>query len=157
MSILKQLKYYPAVSKISEISEESIFRSLSNNKKFSLCTRIKLTSYSRMREVLLKSLKAVILDWKNYGIHSLRWGGISLVAHNGVSDRLFKWHGRRKSDEDKVGYIEDSLESLLSVSKNLAAWYSPPKFPLILVTRKHGSTSRKISFSLIQPVDKENK
>ena len=90
LSILKQLKYYPAVSKISEISEESIFRSLSNNKKFSLCTRIKLTSYSRMREVLLKSLKAVILDWKNYGIHSLRWGGISLVAHNGVSDRLFK-------------------------------------------------------------------
>ena len=49
----------------------------------------------------------------------LRSGGASLAAYNGVSDRLFKRHGRWKSDRAKDGYIEDSLESLLSVTKNL--------------------------------------
>ena len=59
------------------------------------------------------------LDWRKYELHSLRSGGASLAAYNGVSDRLFKRHGRWKSDRAKDGYIEDSLESLLSVTKNL--------------------------------------
>ena len=62
-------------------------------------------------------LKAVNLDWKNYGLHSLRSGGASLTAHNGVSDRLSKRHGRWKSDRPKDVHIEDSLQSLLLKSK----------------------------------------
>ena len=82
-------------------------------------TKNKLISYSRIRDNFIKVLKAVILDWRKYGLHSLRLSGASLAAYNGVSDRLFKRHGRWKSDKAKDGYIEDSLESLLSVTKNL--------------------------------------
>ena len=121
---LKKVKYYLALSKISENSEEFIFRGLSRGRKFSLRTKNKPISYSRIRENFIKVLKAVNLDWRKYGLHSLRSGGASLAAFNGVSDRLFKRHGRWKSDRAKDGYIEDSLESLLSVSKNLTTWYS---------------------------------
>ena len=116
---LKQLKYYLALSKISENSEEFIFRGLSRGKKFSLRTKNKPISYSRIRQNLIKVLKAVNLDRRKYGLYSLRSGGASLAAFNGVSGRLFKRHGRWKSETAKVGYIKDSLESLLSVSKNL--------------------------------------
>ena len=43
-----------------------------------------------------------------------------MAANAGVSDRLFKRHGRWwKTDQAKGGYIEDKLESLLSVYKSL--------------------------------------
>ena len=50
---------------------------------------------------------------------SLRAGGASLAANKGIPDRLFKRHGRWKSDRAKDGYVEDDLKMLLSVSKNL--------------------------------------
>ena len=54
ISPLKQLRFYLALSKISENSEELFFRSLSGDKKFCLCTRNKPIAYSRIREVLSK-------------------------------------------------------------------------------------------------------
>ena len=87
---LKQIKHYLALSKISENSEEFIFRGLSKGKKFSLHTKNKPISCSRIRENFIKVLKAVNLDWRKCGLHSLRSGGASLAAFNGVSDRLFK-------------------------------------------------------------------
>ena len=116
---LKQFQYYLAFAKIPENSEEFIFRGLSRGKKFRLCTKNKSISYSRIRENFFKVLKAVNLVWRKYGLHSLRSGGASLAAYNGVSDRLFKRHGRWKSDRAKDGYIKDRLESLLSATKNL--------------------------------------
>ena len=113
---LKQLKYYLA---LYENSEEFIFRGLSRGKKFSLRTKNKPILYSRIRQNFIKVLKEMNLDWRKYWLNSLRSGGASLAAYNGVSDRLFKRHGRWKSDRAKDDYIEDSLESLLSVSKNL--------------------------------------
>ena len=50
---------------------------------------------------------------------SLRARGASLAANKGIPDRLFKHHGRWKSDRVKDGYVEDDLKMLLSVSKNL--------------------------------------
>ena len=96
-----------------------MFRGLSRGKKFSLRAKYKLISYSRIRENFIKVLKAVNLDWRKYGLHSLRSGGASLATYSSVSDRFFKRHGRWKSDRTKDGYTEDSLESLWSVSKNL--------------------------------------
>ena len=116
---LKQLKYYLALSKMSENSKRFIFRGLSRGKKFSLRSKNKPISYGRIRENFIKVLKAVNLDRRKYGLHSLRSGGASLAAFNGVSDRLLKRHRRWKSDRAQDGYIEYSLESLLSVSKNL--------------------------------------
>ena len=63
------------------------------------------------------------------------------LKHNLALDRLLKRHGRWKSDRAKDGYIEDSLESL---SKNWT-WHSP----ILLVTREHGSSGRKLSISFI--------
>ena len=68
----------------------------------------------------MEVLKAVNLDLKNYGLHSLLSGEDSLATYNGVSDRLFKRHPRWKSVRAKEKYIEGSIESLLSVSKKLA-------------------------------------
>ena len=68
---LQQLKYHLALSKISENSEEIIFRGLRRGKNFSLRTKNKPISYSRIRENFIKVLKAVNLDWRTYGLHSL--------------------------------------------------------------------------------------
>ena len=51
---LKQLKYYLALAKLSENSEEFIFRGLSRGKKFSLRTKNKPISYSEFERILLK-------------------------------------------------------------------------------------------------------
>ena len=37
----------------------------------------------------------------------------------GVHERLFKRHGRWRSDKAKDGYVKVNLEALLSVSKSL--------------------------------------
>ena len=76
-------------------------------------------SYSRVRELLLEKLKAVGLDPKQFGLHSLRSGGASAAANAGVPDRWFKRHGRWQSENAKDGYIKDTLENRLRVSKNL--------------------------------------
>ena len=41
------------------------------------------------------------------------------AANAGVSDRLFKRHGRWKSETAKDGYVKDNLDSLLLVSQSL--------------------------------------
>ena len=76
-------------------------------------------SYPRTREIVLQAF--VELDYpKNlFGLHSLRAGGASAAANAGVGDRLFKRHGRWKSDQAKDAYIKDNLDSLLSVSQSL--------------------------------------
>lgn len=43
----------------------------------------------------------------------------SAAANALISDRLFKRHGRWKSDKAKDGYIKDNIPSLLSVSLSL--------------------------------------
>ena len=42
-----------------------------------------------------------------------------MAANMGIPDRLFKRHGRWKSDRVKDGYIKDDVASLLQVSKSL--------------------------------------
>ena len=45
--------------------------------------------------------------------------GASAAAQAGVPDRLFKWHGRLRSENDKDGYIKDKLQDRLLVSRSL--------------------------------------
>ena len=70
-------------------------------------------------EVVLQAFAELGYPKHLFGLHSLRAGGASAAANAGVSDRLFKRHGRWRTDRAKDGYIKDSLESLLSVSKSL--------------------------------------
>ena len=104
---------------ISSSSRQYIFRAISKGKKSLLHRKNKPISYTTIRQNLLKVIKAVGLNWKDYGLHSLRVGGASLAANKGIPDRLFKRYGRWKSDRAKDGYVEDNLKMLLSVSKNL--------------------------------------
>ena len=75
-------------------------------------------SYTRVRE-LVKEAFADNTDVNLIGVHSLRVGGASSAANNGIPDRLFKRHGRWSSENAKDGYIKDRLEDRLSVSRNL--------------------------------------
>ena len=54
-----------------------------------------------------------------FGMHSLRAGGATAAANAGVPDRLFKRHGRWRSESAKDCYVKDSVDSRLSVSKSL--------------------------------------
>ena len=68
---------------------------------------------------MLEKLGEVGLDKSKFGLHSLRSGGASAAANAGIPDRWFKRHGRWRSESAKDGYIKDSLEDRLQVSRNL--------------------------------------
>ena len=71
-----------------------------------------------IREFFMDNIK--VLDaHTNYGLHSLRSGGASAAAQHGVSDRLISKQGRWASESARNGYIKDSLESRLSVTRAL--------------------------------------
>lgn len=111
---------YVNSSGIELCSEDAFFRKL----QFVKCGKnYKLRrggiSYTRMREIVLEAFESIGYDKAKFGVHSLRSGGATAVANAGVSDRLFKRHGRWRSETAKDGYVKDNLESLLSVSRSL--------------------------------------
>ena len=75
-------------------------------------------AYTRAREIIRKALSAIGINMNNYGLHSLR-SGERTAYKGGVPDRLFKVHGRRKSENGKDGYVCEDLQKRLSVSKNM--------------------------------------
>ena len=75
--------------------------------------------YSTMSKYLRKALLRINESHGNFGTHSLRSGGASAAANAGVPDRLFKRHGRWKSDRAKDGYVKDNVTRLLSVTRAL--------------------------------------
>lgn len=79
----------------------------------------KQLSYTRARECLVARLREVAGNI-NLGLHSLRSGGATAAANAGINDRCWKRHGRWKSENSKDGYVADSLERRLAVSKVLA-------------------------------------
>ena len=79
-------------------------------------------SYSSCREILRDSLKQLGYNPDDYGLHSLRSGGITSVVRNSrnlVSERLLKEHGRWKTDAAKDMYVEESPDTSLQVTKFL--------------------------------------
>ena len=84
-----------------------------------LLDKDKKLSYTRARECIVKKLKTVAPNL-NLSTHSLRTSGASTAANaKGVSDRCIKRHGRWKSDSSKDGYIEDSIDKRLFITKQL--------------------------------------
>ena len=119
----KMLKLWFKKASISnDLSEEYIFRAITVFKKKNVSKLRKSNepiSYSTMREHVLKAVKDIGLDESKFGLHSLRSGGATAAANNGVEDRLFKRHGRWKSESVKNGYVKDNIHRLLSVSLRL--------------------------------------
>ena len=98
-------------------SSQKLFRPISNGRCEKLHESGGIT-YSRMRELLKQKLVELGFNAADFSLHSLRAGGATAAAA-GVSDRVFKRHGRWKSETAKDGYIEDSLHKRLSVTQNL--------------------------------------
>ena len=95
-----------------------LFRRVQNTKR-GICLRDQPMSYSRAKELLRKELKHEGLDSSLFGIHSLRSGGASAAAALKVPDRLFQRHGGWRSEKARNNYVEESLDSLLLVSKSM--------------------------------------
>ena len=79
----------------------------------------RLISYSSIRDYFKRSFKDIVPDVSQFGTHFSRAGGASAAVNAGVQDRLFQRHGRWKTVSAKTGYVEDSLDSRLSVSRIL--------------------------------------
>jgi len=52
----------------------------------------------------------------------MRAGDATAAANAKVPDRLFKRHGRWRSESAKDGYVKDSVESRLQVSQRLGLY-----------------------------------
>ena len=65
------------------------------------------------------AFESIGLNKSKFGLHSLRSGGATAAASAGVNDRVFKKHGRWKTDKAKDGYVTENLDEKLSVAKNL--------------------------------------
>ena len=99
--------------------ERLLFRPICKTRKMEKLRESGSISYSCLRELFRKKLRELDYDPDRFGLHSLRAGGATAVANNGVPDRLFKRHGRWKTDSAKDGYIEDSVKQRLTVSQQI--------------------------------------
>lgn len=101
-------------------SDSYIFRpACRSRQKCFLIHKNKKLSYTRAKECIVSKLKLVAPDL-HLGTHSLRASGATTAANaEGISDRCLKRHGRWKSDLAKDGFIDDSLEKKLFVTKQL--------------------------------------
>jgi integrase len=79
----------------------------------------KPVSCTTARDQVMGAIRTIGLDRTMFGMHSFRRGGAMEAAWRGISDRLFKKHGRWKSDNAKDGYVSEDLETRLSVTQNL--------------------------------------
>lgn len=89
-----------------------------SGKTCKLISKNKKLSYTAARESILGRVK-LVSPGCNVGLHSFRSGGATVAANADVSDRCLKKHGRWKSDSSKDGYIVDSTENRLKISKVL--------------------------------------
>ena len=97
-------------------SELFLFQQITKPKKGEFLRNGGAVSYTTIRKLFKKKVKELGYPADVFGLQSLRAGGASVAANAGVSDRLFKRHGRWRSDNAKDGYVEDSLDNRLSVA-----------------------------------------
>ena len=64
---------------------------------------------------MLCTFETIGLCRRDYGLHSLRFGGASAAANAQVTDRLFRRHSRWKSDKAKELHYKDNILYFLSV------------------------------------------
>ena len=109
------IKYLEA-ARIPSSSQDFIFRSLRYDKKLKRdVLSTKPLSASRVGEILKEKLETIGLDPSKFSNHSFRSRGATSAANLNVPDRLFKVHGRWKSDSAKDGYVRDKVDSRLYV------------------------------------------
>ena len=113
------LECYMVAAEVTLTSDLYLFRGICKGKAGEKLRPRGCLSYTTVRELFRKKLVDLEHSPEGFGLHSLRARGASAAAQAGIPDRLFKQHGRWSSDSAKDGYIEDSKENCLSVSKNI--------------------------------------
>ena len=116
------LRKYLKGLKLSPSSNDYIFKAFCYRKKKNEYTpknTKKPLSYCQTRKIVPEAFEKIGLPRNKFGLHSLRSGGATSAANIGVKDRLFKKHGRWKSEKAKDGYIKHNIRELLHVSANL--------------------------------------
>uniref|UniRef100_A0A1X7T2P2 Tyr recombinase domain-containing protein n=1 Tax=Amphimedon queenslandica TaxID=400682 RepID=A0A1X7T2P2_AMPQE len=88
---------------INHFSTERLFRAIVKTKEGEKLRTSGSISYTRVREILLEKLRSLGYEPSEFGTHSFRAGGATTAANQGVPDRLFKRHGRWKSETAKDG------------------------------------------------------
>ena len=117
---IELISQYFKKGNIRDNCQKYIFRGIITTKSHSKLRNCdKHISYTCVRENVIEGLKNIGTQTKSFGLHSLRAGGATAAANLGVNDRLFKMHGRWKSEKVKDGYIHESIEAKLIVTKNL--------------------------------------
>ena len=120
--LVAMLERYLRVAQISMNSTDFLFRPITKTKAGEKLRTSGKLSYSTFHELFKKKLTELGYSAVEFGLHSLRAGGATAAANAGVPDRLFKRHGRWRSDNAKDGYIDDSAERRLSVSKSIGLY-----------------------------------
>ena len=119
MCPVKMLQRYMARAGITSDSEAYIFRGITRTTEGEKLRPDGALCYSTVRDLFRKKLLELGQLPIGFGLHSFRSGGASAAAQAGVPDCLFKQHGRWKSDSAKDGYIEDSKDHRLSVTRSI--------------------------------------
>ncbi len=117
---VKMLQLYFEKGNIKD--HEFIFRQVTymkSTKDYKLRSANQPLGYSTMNEQLKRLVQKIGKDPRQFSLHSLRSGGASSAANNGVKNKLFKRHGCWKSETVKDGYVKDNIHALLSVSSSL--------------------------------------
>ena len=110
---------YKNLSEVSLESDFFLFRPIFRSKgTCKLIYKNKKLSYTSARESIVSRLRQVSSKLK-LGLHSMRSGGATAAANADVNDRMWKRHGRWKSEASKDGYVVDSIDKRLEVSKYL--------------------------------------
>ena len=104
---------------ISKDGETPLIGRIFKTNKGHKITKTQGISDSRIKEVFKNYITDITANPEKYGLHSLRAGGASAAANNGVTDRLVSKQGRWSSEKARNGYIKDSVSTRLSVSKML--------------------------------------
>ena len=117
---IKLVSKYFEEGSINSNCQKYIFRGITTYKSHQTLRKSdKHISYTCVRECVLEGLKNIGAEIEMYILHSLRAGGATAAANMGVNDKLFKKHGRWKSDKVKDGYIHESIQTKLIVTQNL--------------------------------------
>ena len=116
------LEQHFARTGVSVNDERFLFRPIQHTKNGEVLKGAGKISYSCLRELFNKKLKQLGFPTESFGLHSLRAGGATTAANAKVPDRLFKRHGRWLSENDKDGYVKDSMEARLEVSRKLGLY-----------------------------------
>lgn len=109
------------IGKFEAIEETSyLFRPIANTKTGEkVISSNKKISYSRMRSDFILFLSQIADNAQIYSLHSCRSGGATAAAKAGVADRIFKKHGRWKSEAAKDRYVHEEKTEILSVSRRI--------------------------------------